>query len=168
VTPAGALTILNRAIQQTSKGQIMMTFFVAAIDLDERRFTYACASHDPPYFLRQKGRPFSKKDLIPLNEVNGPRLGEQKDFKYQETTLEFEPGDMVFFYTDGILDIQDPAGRKWGERSFLKSLLESANSGQDIQGKLAELRDKMDAYRSGSDLVDDVTMVMCEYGAKVA
>lgn len=168
ITPASALTIMNRAIQQTSKGQIMMTFFIAAIDMEERKFTYSSASHDPPYLLRRMGAQFSKKDLVPLNEVNGPRLGDQKDFKYDETTIEFEPGDLVFFYTDGILDIQDPAGKKWGERNFLKTLIESANNGQDIQGKLDQLRNTLNAYRSGADLIDDVTMVMCEYDKRAA
>jgi sigma-B regulation protein RsbU (phosphoserine phosphatase) len=168
VTPAKALTILNRAIHQTSKGQIMMTFFIACIDLDKSLFTYASASHDPPYLMRKSGEKLSKKDLVPLNDVNGPRLGDQKDFQYDETSLEFEPGDLVFLYTDGIVDIQDPAGKKWGERAFLKSLIDSSNDGADIEAKLGGLRGRAEAFRSGSSLIDDVTMVMCEYEKRAA
>lgn len=168
VTPALALTIMNKAIHQTSKGQIMMTFFIAAIDLDQKTFTYSSASHDPPYLLRRRGESFGKKDLLPLNDVNGPRLGDHKDFVYEETTIAFEPGDLVFFYTDGILDIQNPEGKKWGERNFLKSLIDSANSKQDISAKLEELLSKVNAYRSGAQLIDDVTMVMCEYEKRAA
>lgn len=168
VTPALALTIMNKAIHQTSKGQIMMTFFIASIDLDKKTFTYSSASHDPPYLLRRRGETFSKKDLMPLNDVNGPRLGDRLDFVYEETMIDFEPGDLVFFYTDGILDIQNPEGKKWGERNFLKSLIDSANNGQDISAKLSELLAKVNAYRSGAHLIDDVTMVMCEYEKKEA
>ena len=168
VTPGGALTILNRAIHQTSKGQIMMTFFVACIDLDKNTFTYASASHDPPYLMRNKNDKLVKKDLIPLNEVNGPRLGDKKDFKYEDFSLPIEAGDKVFFYTDGILDIQAPDGKKWGERAFLKTLIDSANMDESVTGKVEHLRSQLNAFRSGSNLIDDVTMVMCELEKKAA
>lgn len=163
ISPSRALTILNRAIHQTSKGQIMMTFFLASIDLDKKTLTYASASHDPPYLLRRKGEKLSKKDLVPLNDVNGPRLGDQKDFQYEETSVEFEPGDLIFLYTDGIMDVQNPDGKKWGERALLKCLVDCANSGQDVDTKLESMRQQVNNFRSGSGLIDDVTMVMCEY-----
>ncbi|MBX3020760.1 MAG: SpoIIE family protein phosphatase [Bdellovibrionales bacterium] len=170
VTPGKALSILNRAIHQTSKGQIMMTFFIACIDLDANTFSYASASHDPPYLLRKNpaAEKLSKKDLVPLNEVNGPRLGDQKDFQYPETTIAFEPGDLLFLYTDGILDVEDPKGKKWGERAFLKCLIDSANNGADVEVKLEAIRAQIETYRSGSSLIDDVTMVMCEYEKRAA
>jgi sigma-B regulation protein RsbU (phosphoserine phosphatase) len=163
VTPAKAMTILNRAIHQTSKGQIMMTFFIACIDLDNNSFHYASASHDPPFLMRKSGEKLVKKDLVPLNDVNGPRLGDQNDFQYEDMAMEFAPGDLLFLYTDGILDIQNKDGKKWGERAFLKSLIESANSSEDIDNKLEHLRGQIESYRQGSSLIDDVTMVMCEF-----
>ena len=168
MSPARAMTILNRAIHQTSKGQIMMTFFIASIDLDKNTFSYASASHDPPYLMRKKGDKLVRKDLVPLNEVNGPRLGDQKDFEYAQVTIPFEPGDLLFLYTDGILDIQDAEGKKWGERAFLKSLVDNANQGLTLDGKLTGLRQTYEDFRKGSPLIDDVTMVMCEFEKRVA
>lgn len=168
ITPGKALTILNRAIHQTSKGSIMMTFFVAAIDLDNNVFSYASASHDPPYLLRRSGEKIQRKDIVPLNDVNGPRLGEQKDFVYDEFSMEFQPGDQVFFYTDGIMDVQDPEGKKWGERTFLKTLIDTANINENVDHKVELFREKMNKYRSGATLIDDVTMVMCEYEKRAA
>ena len=168
MTPARAMTVLNRAIQQTSKGSIMMTFFIASIDLEAQTFTYACASHDPPYFMRRKGEKLVKRDLIPLNEVNGPRLGDQIDFVYDQTTISFVPGDLLFFYTDGVLDIEDAAGKKWGERAFLKSLIDNANAGVDLDAKMMGLRQEIEDFRGGSALIDDVTMVMCSFDQRSA
>ena len=165
MSPGRALSIMNRAIHETSKGKIMMTFFIATIDIDRNVMTYACASHDPPYMMRSTGQPLKKKDLVPLNDVNGPRLGDQPGFQYEDTEVAFTEGDMVFFYTDGLLDIQDPAGKKWGERAFYKSLLASANNGRDTESKISDLRDVIDGFRLGSDLIDDVTMVMVEFVA---
>jgi len=163
ITPGRALSILNRAIHQTSKGQIMMTFFVACIDPEQSTFTYSCASHDPPYLMRRTGQRLSKKDLLPLNDINGPRLGDKPGFVYQDVEIKFSPGDMVFFYTDGILDIENPKGEKWGERAFLKTLIDSANKSVDANAKVDHLREVADQFRAGAHLIDDVTMVMCEY-----
>ncbi len=168
VGPGHALTVLNSAIYQTSKGQIMMTFFIAAIDLDTNVLTYACASHDPPFLMRKSGETMKKKDLVPLNEVNGPRLGDRPDFKYEETHLQIQQGDMLFFYTDGIVDVQDQAGNKWGERIFLRNLLESANKLEDETSRIKFMVDKINTFREGTELIDDVTMVMCEMNRKVA
>jgi phosphoserine phosphatase RsbU/P len=163
VTPATAMTVLNRAINQTSKGQILMTFFIGAIDFEKGVFTYASASHDPPYLLKRTGEKLSRKDLKPLNDVNGPRLGEQKDFAYPETSVDFKAGDLLFFYTDGILDVQDLEGKKWGERVFLKSLVDSSNSQGEVRSKLDLIKSQIETFRSGATLIDDVTMVMCEF-----
>lgn len=168
VSPGKALSILNKAIHQTSKGQIMMTFFVACLDLDQKTLTYSSASHDPPYLIRRTGEKISKKDLIPLNEVNGPRLGDQKEFLYDDHTVELNEGDFLFLYTDGILDVQDKKGNKWGERAFLKSLIECANMTEGIEGRLGNLRHKIEAFREGSELIDDVTMVMCHFDKEAA
>ncbi len=168
ISPGKALTIMNRAIHQTSKGQIMMTFFVACIDLDNQVFSYSSASHDPPYLLHKTGDKLTKKDLMPLNEVNGPRLGEFRDHTYEDKIVEFTPGDVLFLYTDGILDVENPEGKKWGERTFLKTLIDSTNETGDLQSKLDSLRLVMNTFRKGTVLIDDVTMVMCEYEKKVA
>ena len=145
-----------------------MTFFVACIDLEKNTFTYASASHDPPYFMRRSGEKITKKDLVPLMEVNGPRLGDKKDHVYDETSIDFQPGDQIFFYTDGILDIQDPAGKKWGERTFLKTLIDTANTDVTVDAKVESICKTIEAFRSGSQLIDDVTMVLCEYEKRAA
>jgi sigma-B regulation protein RsbU (phosphoserine phosphatase) len=163
MTPGKALTIMNHAIHQTSKGQIMMTFFMASIDLYEGTLTYASASHDPPYLMRSKDQKLVKKDLVPLNDVNGPRLGDKPDFEYEDITVPFAPGDQIFLYTDGVLDVENSNGKKWGERTFLKTILDAANGSGDVNQKIENVRNTMNGFRSGAQLIDDVTMVMIEF-----
>lgn len=164
VSPSRAMTIMNNAILQTSKGQIMMTFFIACIDYDKETITYANASHDPPYHMRRGASvDITKKDLVPLMEVNGPRLGDKKGHVYEETTLDFKPGDQLFFYTDGILDVQNESGGRWGERTFLKTLVQSANTKAETVAKVDLMRSEISKFRGNAELIDDVTMVMCEF-----
>lgn len=164
MTPGVGLQVMNHAIHQTSKGKINMTFFLACLDLSTGLLRYSCASHDPPYLMKKRpGAPLKKRDLIPLMDVNGPRLGEKPDTSYGEAEVQLEPGDLIFFYTDGIMDIQTPSNEKWGERTFLKNLLESANIEGGITAKMMQLRSRADGYRQNAELIDDVTMFMVEY-----
>ncbi len=162
--PAKALEIMNHAIHETSKGKILMTFFLGCLDLKSGVLTYSNASHDPPYLLRvPPDREPSKKDLEPLLEANGPRLGDQKGSRYEEAMLQLQPGDLILLYTDGVMDVQSPEGKKWGERTFLKNFIEAASSSPKVDVKMEDFRKRVASFRQDTELLDDVTLMMCQY-----
>ncbi|MFZ4403179.1 MAG: SpoIIE family protein phosphatase, partial [Pseudobdellovibrionaceae bacterium] len=160
ITPAQALELLNRSIYDVSKGRIMMTFFLAAYNPKTGTLTYSNASHEAPYLLQKKEGPVKKKDLVPLNEVNNPRLGQARDTKYSETTVQLEDGDTVFFYTDGIPDICNPGGEHWGEREFIKHLVLVQQNNPSSQQVVDQFVEYFQKYRQGAQLIDDVTFFM--------
>ena len=53
-------------------------------------------------FSTLTAQPPSLKDLIPLNEVASPRLGQDRDTKYEQVKMTLDLGDRILFYTDGI------------------------------------------------------------------
>ena len=164
VTPGKAMEVLNHAIHQTSRGKILMTFLIASIDTKTGEVVYANASHEVPYILRKvAGRSGTKKDLIPILEVNGPRLGEKDNIQYQEGKFKLENGEILALYTDGVLDIQNQKGDKIGERNFLKALAKLTTMETPVVNKMECLTTELSAYRSGTTLIDDVTLMLCEY-----
>ena len=166
VTPGKALEVMNRALHETTKGRILMTFFIASIDMASGEVTYASASHDPPYLMRYQGagNPITKKDLEPLIEVNGPRLGDRKAVQYKEASVKMNLGDMMLFYTDGILELNNGAGKSWGERNFMKAIVDSTLVGRSADQRLANIKSSMVEFRANAQLPDDITLVMCQYG----
>jgi len=164
VNPAKALEMMNRAIHETSKGQINMTFFIAMIDVDTNVMTYSSASHDPPFLVRPKeGKTLTRRDLLPLVEASGKRLGELRDSKYENCEVKLEPGDSFIFYTDGIVDLRDPKGNSWGERTFLKTIVECTNEGGSAETKIASFKKKIADFRNDATLIDDITLFVCQY-----
>ena len=157
ISPSKAMELLNRAIYDVSKGRIMMTFFLASYDPAKAELTYTNASHEAPYLLKKSGTPLKKKDLIPLNEVNNPRLGQARDTLYDQTSIKLEPNDMVFFYTDGIPDIQNPGKDAWGEREFLKALILANQDFPGSQESVRRFSESFQEHRKGAVLIDDVT-----------
>ncbi|MGZ3744688.1 MAG: SpoIIE family protein phosphatase, partial [Pseudobdellovibrionaceae bacterium] len=167
VTPAQALELLNRSIYDVSKGRIMMTFFLGAYDPTTAELTYVNASHEAPFLIKKGAQPLKKKDLITLNEVNNPRLGQDRETKYKQTTIHLDPEDMVFFYTDGIPDIQDEAKASWGERQFIKAIVTANQDYPTAQESVARLLQMMQDYRQGGALIDDVTFFVVKNDSKI-
>jgi sigma-B regulation protein RsbU (phosphoserine phosphatase) len=157
ITPAQALELLNRSIYDVSKGRIMMTFFLAAYDPDTQELTYANASHEAPFLIKKTEGPLKKKELVPLNEVNNPRLGQGRETKYKQTTVKLDPDDMVFFYTDGIPEIQNALKVSWGERDFIKAIIAANKDYPSAHDSVARLTQMIQDYRQGEVLIDDVT-----------
>ena len=162
VDPATALDLLNRSIYDVSQGKIMMTFFLACYDPESHQLTYANASHESPYLIRRGMQPPKKKDLIPLNEVNNPRLGQNRETKYQQTTVSLMPGDRILFYTDGIPDIQNENKEAWGEREFIKAVLKSNEDYPPVSEAVTRLTTSFTSHRKSAALLDDITFFMVE------
>nr|HPI40644.1 SpoIIE family protein phosphatase [Pseudobdellovibrionaceae bacterium] len=160
--PGPALAFLNRSIHEVSKGRLMMTFFIATYDTQTHQLIYSNASHEAPYLLKRSESLLKKKELIPLNEVNSPRIGQSLESKYQQTEIQIEPGDRIFFYTDGIADIQDKKNENWGERRFIKSLLENNFKSKIPKDFIASFSEEFGTFRQSSSLIDDVTFFIIQ------
>lgn len=167
VTPSQALAMMNKAIYSTSKGEMMMTFFLASIDLDTNTMTYSNASHDPPFFVSHEveGKP-KRRDYLPLMDVNNPRLGENPDSTYSDFEMAIADGDRIVFYTDGIVDVKSPEGDLFGERKFLKTL--SDVNSQPVETTVKGVFNEVSEYRKDTPLDDDVTIVIVEFDRKKA
>lgn len=160
--PAQALDLMNRAIYDVSKGQIMMTFFVACYDPATGELTYSNASHEAPYLIRKKEGELKKRDLLTLNDVNNPRLGQDRGSKYEQAKISFGPGDRLLVYTDGVTDLRSPADEALGERAFIKMILEFNQGFPPITEVMAKMSDRMRDHRQGAPLVDDLTYFMVQ------
>lgn len=163
IAPSKALYLLNRAIYETSKSKFMMTFFLGALDLKSGLLTYSNASHDPPYLLRRKDKPLKKKDIILLNEINNPRLGQNKATGFRETSLQLEQGDTIVFYTDGVLDLANKEGELWGERRFTKALLDAIEAQKSSEAIIELVRSNAFEFRKEAPLNDDFTFFLCRF-----
>ena len=156
-SPAQALQALNKSIYDVSRGKVMMTFFLGKLNLRTFEMVYCNASHEAPFLFRRKEGPYKKKDIEFLNEVNNPRLGQGRDSEYKEVSVDLGPGDLLFFYTDGVPDIRNPANEAWGEREFIKGLLASLNTTPSSHEALVQFCESFQVYRQGTTLADDLT-----------
>ncbi len=152
---------LNFAICNVSKENMMMTSFVGLIDKKTLEFSYINASHEPSILIK-KSTEISKDSLIFLNENSNPRLGQSKDSKFTSSTLKLNHGDRIVFYTDGVMDIRNGDAKVYGERSFMKGIVNSYNKSTTLAGFYSDYETSLVNFRSNTELIDDVTFCFFE------
>src|SRR3989339_1607103 len=156
-SPALALAFLNHAIYENSHCKMCMTFFVAFLNLKTKTLEYANSGHDAPYIFRKNGSEFSKKTMDTLSEANGPRLGDRPNPNYSTAKVQLNEGDVILFYTDGVVEMHGPGGELLGERKFVKLALESLNKSMHLPAVIKSIVDEAELFRKNTPLADDVT-----------
>lgn len=156
-SPARIMDYLNKTIC-SSGGKIQMTCFVASWNKTTRVLSYSNASHPPGLVIDvPDSRPLEKSDVRPLLEANGARLGEATESVYTENHINLHSGAKIVLYTDGLTEAANAEGSPWGQRRFLKSLIESQVNDP------AAVIEAMQAFHQRPTYDDDVTLVSARF-----
>ncbi len=117
------LEIMNYAIFESAKRKFVMTCFASIVDTKKRTITYANAGHNFPYLFRAGE---DGKGEFGSLMIRGNRLGDLKESKYEAKTTELAAGDILVWYTDGIVECENAAGEEYGEKRFRASVRRAA------------------------------------------
>jgi serine phosphatase RsbU (regulator of sigma subunit) len=149
------LEIMNYAIFESAKRKFVMTCFASIVDTKRRTITYANAGHNFPYLFRAGE---DGKGEFGSLMIRGNRLGDLRESKYEAKTTELVPGDILVWYTDGIVECENAAGEEYGEKRFRASVRRAAAL------EAGEMRDSVVADSQtffGETLrKDDITLVI--------
>jgi sigma-B regulation protein RsbU (phosphoserine phosphatase) len=146
------ITGLNEMVFSATAERRFMTFFYALIDLQERRIHYTNAGHHYPYQLQARdGR------LISLKPSAYP-LGVRPNTQFPVREGSIGPGDVLVFYTDGIIEAKNPQGEEFGfERLEELIWLHQRQTAEKLrEAILTSLRE----FQAGQSQDDDVTLMV--------
>lgn len=162
-SPAAMLDMINRAIYDSSHGSIMMTFFVGVIDFDKNLLTYSNAAHNPPWYFQKQGDRFKLNSLT----SSGSRLGENQELTppLEEKSIPIGPKDILFCYTDGLLEGKSLEGEMFGKKRTRQIVEAQLPNGPD--GVIAQLMQDFLKYNEGKALDDDVTLATMLFSDRV-
>jgi serine phosphatase RsbU (regulator of sigma subunit) len=150
VTVSRLLEIMNYAIFESAKRKFVMTCFASIIDTRRRTITYANAGHNFPYLLRA--------NEFATMMIRGNRLGDVRESQYESKTIDLAPGDVLIWYTDGIVECENRGGEEWGEKRF-RAAVKRAGGLDSAQMRDSIVADARDFY-SDVPRKDDITMVV--------
>ncbi len=152
-SPSGMLSFANRVIYDASLSKIMMTFFVCVIDFEHKTLTYSSAGHNFPWLFTQENGATQVKSLV----AQGQRLGEMRDCPdFEEQSIAFQPGDLLFVYTDGLIEGNNLEKEQYGKKRVRKWL--EAHSLDEPKAIITGLVEEFLQHNIGKALDDDVTM----------
>jgi len=77
---------------------------------------------------------------------------------WQEAELAFEKGDTLVIYTDGITEAESKDGAFFGMQRLLQVI--NANPGQSAKQLLQIILAEINAFTGGSELLDDISVVI--------
>ena len=153
LSPGNLLSYANRVVFDAASGRILMTFFAGVIDFESRTLTYASAGHNPPWLFQKNGDKYEMKSLT----SRGNRLGELYDVPaFEEKTVPIQVDDVLFLYTDGIIEGSNKQGDMYSKKR-LRKILEAtvANGPEEMIGRLITDFSK---HNERKPLDDDITV----------
>ncbi|EIC29131.1 PAS domain S-box protein [Methylomicrobium album] len=152
-SPAAKLSVLNNFLfEDLDKSDFFLTLFYLQYDIDNRLIRYANAGHPPPLLCRQR-----HQTCFPL-DAEGLIVGVTEQVAFEEKCLPLEPGDIILFYTDGLIEAENDGGDFFGIQRVENLLLEHCRDDPEalIDAFLARLQQfcRTDSFK------DDITLMV--------
>jgi serine phosphatase RsbU (regulator of sigma subunit) len=141
---------IDRDIATNSPGPVYATLFVGILDPSTRRLRYVNAGHHPQFVVRRDGQ-------LEAMASTGLPVGLLAGRGYGEGTLQLEPGDVIFFYTDGCVEMENDSDEMFGA-DRLAALLAGARGGTPDE-VLGRIEAAVTAFRGAREPFDDATMM---------
>ena len=145
---------LNQLVNKIFSDDKFTTLFYGELSNDKKGlFLYANAGHNPPFFFSRKS-----KEITPL-KATGPLLGPVPNSRYETDHINFQKGDLLVIYSDGIVESADEKYEFYGEERLKKIILRSINiTPREITYQI--LDDILKFSGGGSKYQDDKTIVV--------
>ena len=153
--PAEILERANSILSEGNEAEMFVTVWLGIADLRTGQVKCANAGHEYPAVMRAGG------GYELLKDRHGLALAAMDGMKYKEYTLQMNPGDRLFVYTDGVPEAIDSSMEQYGTERMLRAL-DAAGNGL-LQAALTAVQADLAAYVGDRDQFDDITMLNFAY-----
>ncbi len=154
-TPAEIVSDSNNRICLNNKMQLFITVWFGILDLTSGVVTYTNAGHEYPAI---KNGDSSYKLLV---TDNLPPIGTIEDIPYENASIKLEPGDRLFLYTDGVTDVKNDDGKRFGI-DRMTAALDNTES-MDTNGVVTFMNSEINRFVGNAERFDDTTMMSVKY-----
>jgi len=155
-TPSETLGVLNNFLfDDLNNSDYFITLFYLQVDLHKRILKFANAGHSSPLlFCRSEGK---IKEL----DTDGLLLGIRKNVLFEEKTMAICQGDVILFYTDGLIETEDNNNEFFGLDRVKSLLFQHADASP--QAIIDSLCSALHRFCQRTDYADDITLMVFKY-----
>ena len=154
-SPEKVLTSLNERFQASPEAMLYFTIAYGVINSRTGTVVYSQAGHPPPLWLRA-----GSKKVEPVVGAGVP-IGMMPGMEYDCGTLQLQPGDRLFLYSDGVTECENPDGEQFGEPRLLTCLQSSFSD--SLKEVVQRVEDSVREWNQSKTFEDDVTYLVLEW-----
>jgi sigma-B regulation protein RsbU (phosphoserine phosphatase) len=166
LTPVAAdagkfLTEINRslhAILRRTREPFLATAFYAVADVGAGELRFASAGHPSPLLVQRQRR--AVEPLKFCDPRHGPALGLFERNSYPACRCRLAVNDLILFFTDGIYEVDNPAGEIYGQERLLAAVRQRCR--QPTEQLLDEILSEVQQFSNAKEFEDDVCLVGLE------
>lgn len=152
--PADWMAHANRVLWKDTVNGMFVTLCYAQVSPGCPELIYVNAGHNPPLLFRQ-----ADCSLTPLTRT-GIALGVDENRRFEQRSALLEPGDLVLFYTDGVLEVANMRGEEFGLDRLKRFIVENhALSSEDL---ISGLKKMLNIFIVGYPQFDDMTAIVAK------
>jgi hypothetical protein len=152
-SPTPVFERLNHMVRRTTDKRTYVTLLCAVLDRAAGKLELVSAGHPPMLHFDPRTRQFREVG-------NGaPPLGTFLQARYEPVCSPLASGDLLVFYTDGLVEARNVHGQEYGDARLQKALARAADSRTAREIRDAVLGD-LSNFKGDYEQVDDITLVV--------
>ena len=147
-------TEVNELLCESNSEGLFITAFEGVLDLVTGELMFVNAGHEIPFIC--KGNGFETYKIRA-----GFVLAGMEGIRYRCGSMQLEPGDKIFQYTDGVTEATNREMELYGMERLGEVL--SKNGAASPETLLSSVKEDIDAFVGDAPQFDDITMLCLEY-----
>ncbi|PLX87665.1 MAG: hypothetical protein C0614_02860 [Desulfuromonas sp.] len=156
-TPGAIMARVNDLLCAENPNTMFVTLIIGILDTETGLVEYANAGHNPPLHLT----PQPEGKFLP--RTSGPVAGGFPHLRYQNLTLQLQPGESMALYTDGVTEATNAGEKMFGNERLAEVMVQNAQKPPESQ--VEATLDAVNAFVAKAPQYDDIAMlVLCYHG----
>ena len=154
-SPAEVATQLNHLFQADEFSGLYFTMLYGVLHLPSGRLDYASGGHPALVRIPAAGGPpeFHGAEGFPIAFV--------PEVEYSQQSLQLQPGDRIYLYSDGVPEAMDKDQEAYGEDKMAACL--DGGRGEGLETSVASLLSAVETWCQPKGPLDDVTILGVEW-----
>ena len=148
-----AVALTNDYIAKEHSEMCMFaTLFFGVLDPKNGNLIYVSGGHETVFVIDQNG---IRESLLPTGPAVG--LHHRAQFKYKQ--IQLKPGDILFSYTDGVIDARSPNEERFSRKRLSALLSQPVSSAFELMERIGT---HLFSHIGKAPQEDDITMLTLE------
>ena len=146
---------MNRLFPYDTATEQFATLMYGVLDVSTGDFHYVSAGHPGPIHLPATGPPaILATPGFPIG------LGEEP---YEERCIHLQAGDRLYLYSDGLPDVTNPSGERFGDGRILQAV--GRVRVQPLREGIGALLEEISRWQGGAKSQDDISILAVDITA---